>query len=159
VYPGKTVKTNQTAWNAALRQAVIRVKPDYFALSETERENYRLHMNTEDDFRIRQTILKDLCGIAAKTTEELDAILDMFDDSQYLLLNSTLLPLQGIGEDNFFLNEFLPTDVTLLDFDTLGDYARDDHRFQEQARKREKMPPDTIIADFMGFQSVGSKPR
>ena len=123
----KTVKTNQTAWNAALRQAVIRVKSDYFALSETERENYRLHMNTEDEFRIQQTILKELFGIAVNTTEELDSILDTFDDSQYLLLNSTLLPLQGIGEDNFFLNEYLPTDVTLLDFSTVGDYARDDH--------------------------------
>jgi hypothetical protein len=61
------VETNQTAWNAALRQAVIRVKPDYFALSETERENYRLHMNTEDEFRIRQTILKELFGVVSRT--------------------------------------------------------------------------------------------
>ncbi len=85
------MKTNQTAWNAALRQAVIRVKPDYFALSETERENYRL----QDEFRIQQTLLKDLFGIAANTTEELDAILDTFDDSQYLLLNRET-PTAGI---------------------------------------------------------------
>jgi hypothetical protein len=138
VHSGKTVvKTIQTAWNAVLRQAIIRVKPDYFALSETEREYYRLRLNTEDDFRIRQTVIKELFGIAVSMTEELDAILDTFDDSQYLSLNSTLLPLQGIGEDNFFLNEYLPTDVTLLDFSTVGDYARDDHRFQEQARKQE----------------------
>jgi hypothetical protein len=137
VHPGKTVKTNQTAWNAALRQAVIRVKPDYFALSETEREYYRLQLNTEDDFRIRQTVLKALFGIAVNTAEELDAILDTFDDSQYLSLNSTLLPLQGIGENNFFLNEYLPEDVTLLDFNTVGDYARDDHRFQEDSRAQE----------------------
>jgi len=137
MHSGKTVKTNQTAWTTALRQAVIRVKPDYFALSETEREKYRLHLSTENEFRIRQTILKELFGIAVNTTGELDSILDTFDDSQYLLLNSTLLPLQGIGEDNFFLNEYLPTDVTLLDFNTVGDYAHDDHRFQEQARKQE----------------------
>ncbi len=89
----QTVKTNQTAWNAALRQAVIRAKPGYFALSETERENYRLQLNTEDEFRIRQTLLKDLFGIAVNSTEELDAMLDTFVDSQYLSLNSTLLPL------------------------------------------------------------------
>ena len=35
--------TDQTKWNVVLRQAVIRVKPDYFALSETEHEYYRLH--------------------------------------------------------------------------------------------------------------------
>ena len=89
---------------------MIRVQPDYFALPEAERENYRLQLNTEDDFRIRQTFLKELFGIAVNTTEELDAILDTFDDSQYLSLNSTLLPLQGIGEDNFFLNEYLPVE-------------------------------------------------
>lgn len=82
------------------------------------------------------------------TTEELDATLDTFDDSQYLLLNSTLLPLQGIGEDNFFLNEHLQTDVTLLDFNTVGDYARDDHHFQEQARKQED--PDYKIRAYRG---------
>jgi hypothetical protein len=142
------MKTNQTAWNAALRQAVIRVKPDYFALSETERENYRLKLNTENEFRIRQTILKELFSISVDTTEELDSVLDTFDDSQHLLLNSTLLPLQGIGEDNVFLNEYLPTDVTLLDFNTVGDYARDDHRFQEQARKQED--PEYKIRTYRG---------
>ena len=68
MHSGKSVKTNQTAWNAVLRQAVIRVKPDYFALSETGREYYRLHMSTGDDFRIRQTILKELFGIAVSIT-------------------------------------------------------------------------------------------
>ncbi len=142
------METNQTKWNAILRKAVIRTKPDYFALSETERENYRLHLSTEDEFRVRQGVLKGLFGIAANTTEELDAIQDTFDDSQYLLLNSALLPLQGIGEDNFFLNEHLPTEVSLLDFSTVGDYARDDHRFQEQARKQED--PDYKIRPYRG---------
>lgn len=139
---------NQTNWSAALRQAVIRVRPDYFALPETERDHYRLLLSTEDDFRIRQAVARDLFGIAIGTTKELDAILDTFDDGQYLLLNSTLLPLQGIGEDNFFLNEYLPTDVTLLDFCTVGDYARDDHRFQEQARKQED--PDYKVRPYRG---------
>jgi hypothetical protein len=142
------VTTDQTIWNAVLRQAVIRVKPDYFALSNSEREHYRLRLNTKDEFRIRQAVLKDVFGIVVNTTEELDATLDTFDDSQYLLLNSTLLPLQGIGEDNFFLNEYLPTDVTLLDFSTVGDYARDDHRFQEQARIQED--PDYKIRAYRG---------
>ncbi|HED19083.1 MAG TPA: hypothetical protein ENI74_06220 [Gammaproteobacteria bacterium] len=105
-------------------------------------------MNTEDEFRIRQTLLKDLFGIAANTTEELDSITDTFDDSQYLLLNSTLLPLQGIGEDNFFLNEYFPADVTLLNFSTVDDYARDDHCFQERARKQED--PDYKIRPYRG---------
>ena len=135
-------------WSAVLRQAVIRVKPDYFALSQTEREHYRLQLNTDDDFRIQQTVLKELFGVAVNKTEDLDAVLDTFDDSQYLLWNSTLLPLQGIGEDDFFLNEVLPADVTLIDFDTVDDYARDDHRFQEQVHKQED--PDYKICPYRG---------
>lgn len=67
----------------------------------------------------------------------MEALLDSLDDAQYLLLNSTILPLQGSGADSFFLNESLPDDQTLLDFETLGDYARDDHQFQKHARKQE----------------------
>ena len=87
--------TDLTNWNAVLRQAVIRVKPDYFALSHAEREHYRLRLNTKDEFCIRQAVLRDVFGIVVNTTEELDATLDTFDDSQYLLLNSTLLPVLG----------------------------------------------------------------
>jgi len=65
----------------------------------------------------------------------------------------TLLPIQGIGKDNFFLNECLPTDITLFDFSTVGDYARDDHRFQEQARKQEG--PDHGKREDTGYSVEG----
>jgi len=68
------VEPHQTTWNPVLRQAVIRIKPDYFALTETRREHYRPNLNTEDDFRIRQTVIKELFGMAVNTTEELDAV-------------------------------------------------------------------------------------
>jgi hypothetical protein len=71
-----------------------------------------------------------------------------FDDEQYLLLNSTLLTFQDIGENDFFLNEWLADGVTLLDFETVGDYARDDHQFQEQARKKED--PTYEIRSYRG---------
>lgn len=54
-----------------------------------------------------------------------------------MLLNSTLLPFQGIGKNNFFLNEHMTNGVSLLDFPILGDYAQDDHHFQQHARKQE----------------------
>jgi hypothetical protein len=34
-----------------------------------------------------------------------------------------LLPFQGIGENYFYLNEWLADGASLLDFETLGDYA------------------------------------
>ncbi|MBL1292287.1 MAG: hypothetical protein COB61_000270 [Thiotrichales bacterium] len=58
------------------------------------------------------------------------------------------MPFQGIGEDHFFLNEYLPKDVTLLDFDTVGDYARNDHCLQELARKQEN--PDYTPRPYRG---------
>ena len=61
-----------------LRQAVIQVKPDYFALPEVEYEHYQLQLNADDK---------------VNTTEEQAAVLDRFEDSLYLLWNSMLLPL------------------------------------------------------------------
>jgi hypothetical protein len=122
---------------AILRRAIIRAIPEYFVWSETEQERYRLRVPKEQDFLIRQALLRSLFGIEVGTEEGMNEVLNGFNDEQYLLLNSTLLPFQGIGEDDFFLNEWLADAVTLLDFETLGDFARYDHEFQEQARRAE----------------------
>ncbi len=123
---------------AALRRAIIHAIPEYYAWPEAEQEQYRLNISGQKDFRVRQSLLKTLFDIYTNSEEQLDAAINKFDDEQYLLLNSTLLPFQGIGKNNFFINEQLADGVTLLDFSTLGDYARDDHRFQQQAHKREE---------------------
>ena len=133
---------------AILRRAIIRAIPEYYAWPETERERYRLSVPKEQDFLIRQAVLRSLFGIEVETEEGLNEVMKGFDDEQYLLLNSTLLAFQGIGEDDFFLNEWLADGVTLLDFETIGDYARDDHEFQEQARKKED--PTYEIRSYRG---------
>jgi hypothetical protein len=38
------------------------------------------------------------------------------------LLNATVLPLTGIGEDNFFLNELCAEGESVLSFGTVYDY-------------------------------------
>ncbi len=133
---------------ATLRRAIIRAIPEYYAWPETEQERYRLSVPKEQDFLIRQALLSSLFGIDVDTEEGLSEVLKGFDDEQYLLLNSTLLPFQGIGENDFFLNEWLADGITLLGFETLGDYAREDHEFQEQARKAED--PGYDIRPFQG---------
>jgi hypothetical protein len=122
---------------AILRRAIIRAIPDYYSWPEVERERYRLNLPKKQDFLIRQALLSFLFGIGVSTEAEMDAVMKGFDDEHYLLLNSTLLPFQGIGENDFFLNEWLADGVSLLDFETFGDYARDIHEFQEQALKKE----------------------
>ena len=74
----------------------------------------------EDNFRIRQTVLKALFHIQADTSERLDAAFAAFDEAPYLLFKSTLLPIMGIGMDSFFLNEELADTTTILDFETLA---------------------------------------
>jgi hypothetical protein len=122
---------------ATLRRAIIRAIPEYYSWPDTERERYRQNVSKEQDILIRQAVLSSLFCVEVSTEEKMNHVMKGFDDEQYLLLNSTLLPFQGIGENDFFLNEWLADGVTLLDFETLGDYARDDHGFQEQARKDE----------------------
>ncbi len=44
---------------AAVRRALMRVKPDYFSWLQEDQEKYRATMPEEDDFRIRQTVLNE----------------------------------------------------------------------------------------------------
>jgi hypothetical protein len=133
---GLSVILSDSEKGAALKRAVMRVKPEYFSWAVKEQERYRVAMPDSDMFRIRQALLKALFSISVKTENEMNKTFDSFNDEQYLLFNRTLLPLTGIGDDHFFLNEHLG-EKTLLDFETLYDYDYDDHCFQEEARKRD----------------------
>jgi hypothetical protein len=121
---------------AALRRALMRVKPEYFSWPIEQQESYRVAMPEEDWFRIRQTVLHALFQIDVKTPADMDAALDDFNDAQHAVMSGTLHPLVGIGDDYFWLNESLG-EKTMLDFTTLHDYDYWDHCFQEEARKAE----------------------
>jgi hypothetical protein len=133
---GLSMILSDSGKEAALKRAVMRVKPEYFSWPIEAQEHYRVAMPDMDMFRIRQALLKALFSISVKTEEEINEVVDAFKDEQHLLFNSTLLPLTGIGDDHFFLNEHLG-DKTLLDFETLYDYDYDDHCFQEKVRKKD----------------------
>jgi hypothetical protein len=122
---------------AILRRALIRVQPEYFSWPLDVQERYRVSIPDEDDFRIRQAVLKTLFDIHVKTEKNLVAATEAFTFAQYLLYNSTLLPLMGVGADNFFLNIGFATNASILDFETLYDYDVDDYTFQEKARKED----------------------
>lgn len=136
------------ASQAALRRAIIAANPDYFSWPAEAQERYRVNLPDEDDFRIRQTLLKALFDIRVDTKAQMDAAFDDFSLEQYLLFNSAILPLQGIGEDDFFLNDYLGQDKTILDFETLSDYDYFDYQFQEQAHRRDD--PDYVPKPYRG---------
>jgi len=133
---------------AALRRAIISVVPDYFAWTVDEQERYRANMSDDDNFRIRQIVVNVLFDIKTATRDDLETALDDFDDGQYLLLNSTLLQLTGIGDDLFFLNEYFAENTSLLDFGTLYDYDYADHVFQETMRQQDD--PNYIAKPYRG---------
>jgi len=119
---------------AALRRALMRVKPEYFSWSREEQEQYGVKLPDREDFLIRQALYKTLFDIDVPTAEDLEIVSDNFSHAEILQINSAILPLCGNGENYFFLNEWMTK--TLLDFETLHDYCYDDHLFQEEAKEK-----------------------
>lgn len=140
--------TGLGALDPALRHAFMRVNPEYFAWSIEAQERYRVSMPEKDSFRLRQGLLKTLFGLRAKTDGDLAEISNQFGDKEHLVFNRAWLPAAGVGEDYFFLNEYMDEGKTLLDFETLYDYDHDDHGFQEQARKDQT--PDYVVKPYRG---------
>jgi hypothetical protein len=119
-----------------LRQAIMQIKPEYFSWPLDEQEKYRVALPPDEWSHIKEFVVRSLFHVEVATADDLDALLKGFNEEQRNQLNSTLLPLCGIGEDYFWLNECLG-DKTLLDFSTLYDYDIWDHQFQEDVRNKE----------------------
>jgi hypothetical protein len=93
--------------DALVRRALIRVDPAYFSWSAEGQERYRVRMPDYDRFRLKQVFLKSLFDIEVRTPEELEIACATFTDLQYVHFNSMLLLVEGIGENYFYLNEYL----------------------------------------------------
>lgn len=120
-----------------LKRAIIKCMPGYFRWDTVTQERYRVNTPEGDAFAIRQYLLKSLFAITVANQDELDAAWDGLTIEQSNVINPVLLPLQGIGEDYFYLNEVLHKHQTLLSFPTLYDYDVDDFQFQEDARTKD----------------------
>jgi len=121
----------------AFRDAILQVKPDYFSWDQSQQEIYRVKMPDEDYFKIKQSLLLNLFHISVKTQNELEKAIENFSPDQYNQLNSTILLSRGIGDNYFFFNEYLAEPKTVLDFNTIYDYAYNDYLFQEKWKKEE----------------------
>ena len=121
-----------------LKRAIIKFVPDYFSWDKNRQEKYRVDTPEEDEFKIRQFLLRELFDISASNDDEVEGARQEMSEAQCLKLNAILLPIKGIGEDYFFLNEFFGNQENLLSFETLYDYDLDDYKFQEDARGKEQ---------------------
>lgn len=130
-------------WSPELRRALMKTKPEFFTWSVAQRERYGIAIPKEDRARIEQALLEALFGNALRSPEEAAQEVERLPIAQKNRWNEIILPLVGIGEDSFFLNELSAENKTILDFGTVRAYDEDDHRFQERARQDAR-------ADYVG---------
>ena len=121
-----------------LKRAIIKFVPDYFSWDEKRQEKYRVDTPEEDAFKIRQFLLKEMFDISVSNDDEIEEAWRAMNEEQCSKINATLLPLKGIGENLFYLNEAFSSQKNLLSFETLYDYDFDDYKFQEDSLKKEQ---------------------
>ncbi len=111
-----------------LRQAIIKANPDYFSWDKVNQEKYGQAIPKEEYQIIKNHLYKTLLGITIrKNDKDVD---EQCTPEQTFLFNQVILPLTGIGENCFYLNESMG-DQGILDFETWYNYDFHDHGFQE----------------------------
>ena len=118
-----------------LERAINQFIPEYFSWDEQTQDKYRVFMPNDLKFKFRQFILKEAFGIAVADDEAFDDARSDMLTQDITKFNAILLPLHGIGEDQFFLIECFDIGKSLLDFATLYQYDFNDFQFQESERK------------------------
>jgi len=124
-------------WRPELRRAMMRVCPEFFSWSVQERERYSVNLPDKARQKLDHALMKELFGARIRSWKN-----DKHGNKRIPLRelnrwNEAILPLVGVGEDCFYLNEWLGEDKIILDFPTLRDYDEDDYRYQENARKEQ----------------------
>ncbi|MBI3375201.1 MAG: hypothetical protein HY017_26065 [Betaproteobacteria bacterium] len=115
----------------------MKARPEYFGWSPEAREHYGAAIPQDDRERLDQALLAELFGRRVRSVKAAARAAERLSLEQQNVWNEAILPLVGVGEDAFFLNEWLGDDETILDFESLRDFDRSDHRFQEHARAKE----------------------
>jgi len=124
-------------------------RPDFFALPPEERERFAAHLSDADETAFERVLLVELFGIPAATDEEVAGAIEALDEDQRNVLNAAVLPLFGIGEDSFLLNESFAKGDSLLNYETVADWDRGSFDFQERARKEED--PEYAGQPYLGY--------
>lgn len=115
----------------------MKARPEFFAWPAEQQARWGLAMPEQDCACFDEALLAELFGRVYATQAEATAAAHRLPLEEQNLWNEVVLPLHGIGEDCFFLNEAFPEDESLLNFETVRDYDEKDYRFQERMRKAE----------------------
>jgi hypothetical protein len=126
-------------WTPELRRAVMLAKPEFFTWPAHEQLRYRVDLPDEDRVAFVAALLRE-------TGHRRPAALAKLESNGRIALplqnqiNAWLLPLSGVGEDAFVLNEHMAEGQSILDFETLHAYDAHDHAFQQKAREEHDDP-------------------
>ena len=124
-------------WSPALRRALMKVRPEYFGWLPTEQERYGVAIPEEDHERLCQALLQELWNRKIRSPKAAARAASRLPLVEQHRWNEIVLPLTGIGDDCFFLNEGFSAGRSILDFPTLLAYDENDYRFQEEARRKD----------------------
>ena len=138
-----------------VRKALEQCDPNYLSDSFVDREAQRAAWALSGNDAIRGHLLRHALG---KTPEEISAIangnLDL-SDNESRRLNGYTQQVEGVGEDFFSWNEYLPCNQTALSFHTIADHDRALHDWQERVRADEDISGDAqVYRDTMGGEWV-----
>lgn len=139
--PSTESATNLDRWSPELRRAVLVARPEFYAWSAQEQLRYRVKPPDDDREALVAALLREHGERRPAARAKLESHGRVPLELQNRI-NLWLQPLKGIGQDAFALNEHFAEGKSILDFETLLDYDRDDHAFQQDAKLR----------DFEGYQ-------
>lgn len=111
-------------------------RPEFFAWSAEEQLRYRVKLPDDDREAVVAALLREHGERRPAALAKLESHGRVPLDLQNRI-NEWLQPLKGFGEDAFALNEHFAEGSSILDFETLLDYDRDDHAFQQDANQRD----------------------
>jgi len=131
--------------NPEVRNALEMCAPEYFGLSFEGRESQRAAWALSGNGEIRDHLLRHALG---KSSQEVflidDGGLDL-SDYEMNRLNMFTQQIEGVGENFFSWNEYLPCGQTTLSFQTVADYIRALHDCEEQARVYEGISSNVTV--------------
>ena len=117
----------------------MKVRREYFTWPLWEQERYGVAIPEPDRAALDAALLAELFGQTFATQREAVDAADAIPLEERNRWNELILPLTGIGEDLFYLNEWFAEGKSILDYDTVRDFDEADYRFQEEARKQEDL--------------------
>lgn len=140
-------------WKPALRRAMMKVRPEYFAWPPERQERYGVALPASDRKPLEIALMRELFGYASTSAERDAAPGDRLSPEELNRWNETLLPLTGIGEDRFFLNEYFAEGDSILSYSTLREYDESEYRWQVACRQKEN--PEYTGKHYRGYLYLG----